>query len=121
MDIAGKTYYSAMTPGTHIKPHCGPHNFKLRARLGIVAPKEAIIRFASTIKSWSKGKCIVFGDSFEHEVWNKSNITRIVLVVDVWNPIFTSQEVQALEYIMPEFYVRDGGEVRSCLLPNEQG
>lgn len=104
VDIAGRTYFSAMTPGIHIKSHCGPHNFKLRTHLGIVTPEEAVIRVGDTIKPWPEGKCIVFDDSFEHEVWNRSNETRIVMIVDVWNPILTKEEISAIKYIMPEFY-----------------
>lgn len=101
-----RTYFSAMSPGIHINPHCGPHNFKLRTHIGIVTPPEAVIRVGSIIKPWVVGKCIVFDDSFEHEVWNKSNITRIVFIVDVWNPNLTVEEIKALEYIMPEYYQR---------------
>ncbi|MBA4242264.1 MAG: hypothetical protein C0448_16205, partial [Sphingobacteriaceae bacterium] len=97
---------SAMNSGIHINPHCGPHNFKLRTHIGIVTPPEAVIRVGSIIKPWVVGKCIVFDDSFEHEVWNKSNITRIVFIVDVWNPNLTVEEIKALEYIMPEYYQR---------------
>ncbi|MCE2706700.1 MAG: aspartyl/asparaginyl beta-hydroxylase domain-containing protein [Proteobacteria bacterium] len=104
VNIAGRTYFSAMTPGIHIKPHCGPHNFKLRTHLGIIAPEAAVIRVGDMTRSWPEGKCIVFDDSFEHEVWNHSTGIRIVLIVDVWNPSLTLAETQALEYIMPEFY-----------------
>lgn len=106
VDIAGRTYFSAMTPGIHIKPHCGPHNFKLRTHLGIATHENAVIRVSDAIKPWQDGQCIVFDDSFEHEVWNRSDITRIVLIVDVWNPILNSDEIKALEFIMPEFYDR---------------
>ncbi|PIR11341.1 MAG: hypothetical protein COV52_04370 [Gammaproteobacteria bacterium CG11_big_fil_rev_8_21_14_0_20_46_22] len=104
VEIAGRTYFSAMTPGIHIKPHCGPHNFKLRTHLGLITPSEAVIRVSDEIKSWKAGECLVFDDSFEHEVWNKSELTRIVLIVDVWNPILSLVERAALRYIMPEFY-----------------
>lgn len=104
VDIAGRTYFSAMTPGIHIKPHCGPHNFKLRTHLGLITPEQARIRVSDETRNWSEGHCLVFDDSFEHEVWNKSESTRIVLIVDVWNPSLTVEEIAALRYIMPEFY-----------------
>ena len=104
VEIAGRTYFSAMPPGIHINPHCGPHNFKLRTHLGIVTPMDAVIRVGNITKSWLEGGCIIFDDSFEHEVWNRSNTTRIVLILDVWNQSLTKLEMQALEYIMPEFY-----------------
>ncbi|MBP6952639.1 MAG: aspartyl/asparaginyl beta-hydroxylase domain-containing protein [Alphaproteobacteria bacterium] len=107
VDIAGRTYFSAMPSGIHIKSHCGPHNFKLRTHLGIITPPEAVIRVANITKPWVQEKCIVFDDSFEHEVWNRSENTRIVLIVDVWNPCLSLEETMALEYIMPEFYERE--------------
>lgn len=96
---AGRVYFSAMTPGTHVEPHCGPHNYKLRCHLGLVTSPLATIRVENVTKSWEDGKCIVFDDSFEHEVWNKSNITRIVLIVDVWNPVLTKDEISALLHL----------------------
>ncbi len=96
---AGRVYFSAMTPGTHVKAHCGPHNFKLRCHLGIVTSPDAVIRVGNEIRYWEDGKCIVFDDSFEHEVWNNSHVTRIVLICDVWNPILTKEEIMALIHI----------------------
>lgn len=96
---AGRVYFSAMTPGTHVTPHCGPHNFKLRCHLGLVTAPEAVIRVGNTIKCWQDGRCLVFDDSFEHEVWNRSTLTRIVLIVDVWNPVLTPEEIKALIHI----------------------
>lgn len=96
---AGRVYFSAMTPGTHVKAHCGPHNFKLRCHLGIVTSPEATIRVGNEIRHWNDRKCLVFDDSFEHEVWNKSQITRIVLIVDVWNPVLTEEEIKALIHV----------------------
>jgi aspartate beta-hydroxylase len=58
-----------------------------------------MIRVGDEIRTWETGKCIVFDDSFEHEVWNRSKITRIVLIVDVWNPILTDAEINALVYL----------------------
>lgn len=98
-DKVGRVYFSAMIPGTHIKPHCGPHNFKLRFHLGIVTDPAARIRVGNDVREWEEGKIIVFDDSFEHEVWNNSNITRIVMIIDVWNPCLSNEEIQALLHI----------------------
>lgn len=96
---AGRVYFSAMSPGINVKPHCGPHNFKLRCHLGLVTDPLAMIRVGDEIRTWKTGQCIVFDDSFEHEVWNRSKITRIVLIVDVWNPVLTDAEINALIYL----------------------
>jgi len=35
-------------------------------------------------RTWEEGKCIIFDDTFRHEVWNPSyDTTRIVLMIDI--------------------------------------
>ena len=36
--------YSVMLPGTHVWPHTGPTNCRLRLHLGLVIPKNVAIR-----------------------------------------------------------------------------
>ncbi|CAM9788851.1 unnamed protein product, partial [Discosporangium mesarthrocarpum] len=33
-----------------------------------------------------QGKCLLFDDCFEHEVWNHSNKERVILLFDLWHP-----------------------------------
>jgi aspartate beta-hydroxylase len=96
----GLVYFSVLTEGTHITPHCGPTNTRLRCHLGLVVPQGCQIRVGSETRSWEEGKCLIFDDSFEHEVWNSDQQARVVLVVDVWHPDLTTAEVWALGQIM---------------------
>ncbi|CAN0545528.1 unnamed protein product, partial [Ectocarpus sp. 8 AP-2014] len=32
------------------------------------------------------GKCLVFDDCYEHEVWNKTERERVLLLFDLWHP-----------------------------------
>jgi aspartate beta-hydroxylase len=93
---AGLTYFSALGPRTHVAAHCGPTNTRLRCHLGIVVPDGCRIRVGSTTRTWEAGRCIVFDDSFEHEVWNDGDRHRYVLILDVWHPDLTPAEVWAL-------------------------
>ena len=36
---------------------------------------------------WKEGESILFDDSWEHEVYNKSNDIRVVLIVDFLRPM----------------------------------
>ncbi len=36
----------------------------------------------------------MFDDSFEHEAWNDSDSSRIILIFDVWHSDFTDKEVK---------------------------
>src|SRR4030095_3869394 len=73
--------FSALDPGTHIKPHHGQWNFRLTIHLGLIVPENCEFRVASEIRFWEEGKCLVFDDSFEHEVWNKGGHTRFCLLI----------------------------------------
>jgi aspartate beta-hydroxylase len=95
--LGGLIYFSAMTPGTHIHPHTGPTNLRLRCHLGLVIPEGCGISVGSESRTWEEGKCLVFNDSLVHEAWNMGVRTRFVLVVDVWHPDLTHDEIQAIE------------------------
>ena len=41
---------------------------------------------SATIRAWKQGECLVFDDSFEHEVFHDGNADRIVLICDCWHP-----------------------------------
>nr|XP_022915654.1 aspartyl/asparaginyl beta-hydroxylase isoform X1 [Onthophagus taurus] len=88
----GQVKFSVMHPGTHVWPHCGPTNCRLRVHLGLKVPPKTYIRVAEEIRSWEEGKIIVFDDSFEHEVWHNGTEYRLVLIVDVWHPELTKAE-----------------------------
>ena len=50
------------------------------------------MRVATETVRWREGELIVFDDSFEHEVWNESGETRIVLIVDFNHPDLPEKE-----------------------------
>ncbi|BBD63887.1 putative hydroxylase [Nostoc commune NIES-4072] len=45
-------------------------------------PNDCAIRVGHETKNWEEGKCLVFDDTLEHEVWNHGNIPRIILLID---------------------------------------
>ncbi|XP_051826096.1 aspartyl/asparaginyl beta-hydroxylase isoform X4 [Antechinus flavipes] len=96
----GQIKYSVMHPGTHVWPHTGPTNCRLRMHLGLVIPKEGCkIRCAQDTKIWEEGKVLIFDDSFEHEVWQDASSLRLIFIVDVWHPELTPQQRRSLPAI----------------------
>ncbi|XP_042521806.1 aspartyl/asparaginyl beta-hydroxylase isoform X3 [Dipodomys spectabilis] len=96
----GQIKYSIMHPGTHVWPHTGPTNCRLRMHLGLVIPKEGCkIRCANETKTWEEGKVLIFDDSFEHEVWQDASSFRLIFIVDVWHPELTPQQKRSLPAI----------------------
>lgn len=92
----GQIKFSLLEPGTHVWPHTGPTNCRLRAHLGLVVPANTRIRVANETRTWEEGRFIVFDDSFEHEVWNDSNAFRLVLIIDFWHPDLTESQRKSL-------------------------
>jgi hypothetical protein len=92
----GDFVLSAMRPGAHLKPHCSIDDLRLRIHLGLAIPEGCSIRVANETRTWQEGRCLTFEDSFEHEVWNRSNARRVVLIVDLWHPDLTPIEIRAL-------------------------
>lgn len=82
--------FSILSPRKHILDHRGPYKGVLRYHLGLIVPKDAQacrIRVGDDIRHWEDGKSLVFDDTFNHEVWNDTDETRVVLFVDVLRPL----------------------------------
>ncbi|XP_059048104.1 aspartyl/asparaginyl beta-hydroxylase isoform X2 [Achroia grisella] len=95
----GQIKFSAIEPGTHVRPHVGPTNCRLRMHLGLSNTKDTFIRVDQKTRQWQVGKVFMFDDSFEHEVWHNGTGTRLVLIVDVWHPDLTTSERRNLPAI----------------------
>lgn len=83
-------WFSILKPGYRIPPHKGPTNGIVRIHLGLIIPEQrdqCWIRVDDRILHWDEGKCIVFDDSFEHEVQNNTDQQRVVLFFDVLRPL----------------------------------
>lgn len=92
----GDMLFSAMSAHSRLQPHCSIDNLRVRLHLGITVPERCGIRVGSETRHWDEGQCLVFEDSFEHEVWNHSDARRIVLIADLWHPDLTDVEIEAL-------------------------
>lgn len=82
--------FSIFEPGKHLPPHRGPYNGVLRFHLGLIVPNhpdKIAIRVDRQVCNWQEGKALIFDDAFEHEAWNHSDETRVVLFVDFNKPL----------------------------------
>jgi ornithine lipid ester-linked acyl 2-hydroxylase len=83
--------FSVFEPGKHLKSHRGPYNGVLRLHLGLMVPDTpphtVAIRVDDTVCHWQEGKVLIFDDAYEHEAWNYSDETRVVLFVDFVKPL----------------------------------
>ena len=88
--------FSVLTPGTHILPHHGVTNTRLVLHLPLVVPENCNLVVGGENHAWQEGRCVVFDDTYLHEAWNRGSSTRVVLIMDVWNPYLTEVERLAI-------------------------
>ena len=58
--VTGNIKFSMLKPGTHIPPHCGPSNYRIRLHLGLFVPDGTWIRVGNSTLAWEDGRAIVF-------------------------------------------------------------
>jgi len=82
--------FSILEPGKHLPPHRGPYNGVLRLHLGLIVPEpreQLGIRVEKEVYRWKEGEAVIFDDAYEHEAWNRTPHTRVVLFVDFRKPL----------------------------------
>lgn len=91
--------WSLLKPGTHIQPHHGLLNTRLICHIPLLVPGNCALRVGNETRDWREGEALVFDDSFEHEAWNQSDHTRVVLLFEIWRPEISLEERAALTAI----------------------
>ena len=84
--------FSLLRPGAHIPPHCGLVNTRLICHLPLIVPTGCRFRVGNEVREWRKGVTWAFDDTIEHEAWNDSEETRVILLFEIWRPELTAQE-----------------------------
>jgi tetratricopeptide (TPR) repeat protein len=84
--------FSLLKPGAHIPPHNGLINTRLVCHLPVIVPGRCRFRVGNEERDWTEGKAWAFDDTIEHEAWNRSDRTRVILLFDVWRPELSDEE-----------------------------
>jgi hypothetical protein len=84
--------FSLLRPGAQIPPHTGLINTRLICHLPLVVPEGCTFRVGNETRAWVEGKAWLFDDTMEHEAWNRSRETRVILLFEVWRPEVTAEE-----------------------------
>jgi aspartate beta-hydroxylase len=88
--------FSVFTTGTHLLPHRGVTNTRVVGHLPLLVPEDSALSVGGEIHVWRPGEVVVFDDTYEHEAWNRSPRTRVVMIFDTWNPYLTEAERAAV-------------------------
>ncbi|MEO7916810.1 MAG: aspartyl/asparaginyl beta-hydroxylase domain-containing protein, partial [Dokdonella sp.] len=99
-DHAPECLYSVLSPGAHILPHRGVTNTRTVTHLPLIVPGNGALCVAGEARAWQEGRCFSFDDTFLHEAWNHSDQTRVILLLDSWNPHMTEVEQLAISELV---------------------
>jgi aspartate beta-hydroxylase len=96
---SGTVFISRLTPGAHVPKHCGATNTQLTCHFGIVVPDGVELRVAREVRRQPEGRCMIFDDSFEHEVWNRSGSPRYNVFMQLWHPDLSDEEIAGIQQL----------------------
>ena len=100
-DQAPEICFSILRAGTVILPHYGVTNTRLVMHLPLVVPGDCALNVTGGGEHhWAEGELVMFDDTFEHDAWNKSSDTRVVLLMDCWNPHLSAAERLAVKQLI---------------------
>jgi aspartyl/asparaginyl beta-hydroxylase (cupin superfamily) len=86
-------FFSTLSAGASIAPHCGPTNTRLRVHIPcVVPPGDAGLVVAGERRAWEVGKPLIFDDSFLHHAYNSTSGDRLVFLFDIWAPTLHPEE-----------------------------
>ena len=55
------------------------------------------MRVGDETRAWTTGHLAIFDDSINHEAWNNSDATRVILLFDVPRPELDNDEQRAID------------------------
>jgi aspartyl/asparaginyl beta-hydroxylase (cupin superfamily) len=84
--------FSLLRPGAHIPPHTGYINTRLICHLPLIVPESCAFRVGNDTRGPVEGKAWLFDDTMEHEAWNASAETRVILLFEIWRPELSAEE-----------------------------
>ena len=98
---APEVCFSIIQPGSHIMPHHGVTNSRLVMHLPLVVPPGCALNIIDAGEHhWREGQLMMFDDTFQHEAWNRSELPRIILLMDCWNPHLDAVEQAATKALV---------------------
>ena len=81
-------FFSILRPGTHIPAHRGVTKGLVTCHLGLQVPRGPVrMDVGARTVGWAEGETLVFDDTYRHEVWNDTDETRVVLLIQAARPL----------------------------------
>jgi aspartyl/asparaginyl beta-hydroxylase (cupin superfamily) len=101
--------FSLLKPGAHIPAHNGFVNTRLICHLPLIVPPGCHFRVGNDVREWREGQAWLFDDTIQHEAWNRSDRTRVILLFETWRPELTPEERELVRTLF-EAIDAEGGQ-----------
>jgi aspartate beta-hydroxylase len=98
--FAPTVIFSALEARTRIPPHTGSTNTRLLVHLPLILPGPARFRVGNETRNWRMGEAWAFDDTIDHEAWNDADALRVIMILDIWNPLLTEDEREAVTALL---------------------
>lgn len=100
--ISGEVALLRLAPMASLQPHHDDNDYQQTVHLGLSIPPDCAIRAGGDTRTWEEGRPLVFSPSYLHEVWNRSQEPRDILLIDIWHMDLAVPEVEALTALRRE-------------------
>lgn len=101
-DHAPEICFSVLGADTHILPHYGTTNTRSVVHLPLIVPDGCALKVLDRVIPGKAGECFAFDDTYLHEAWNRGTGTRVILLMDTWNPHLSEVEKLALAEVVSQ-------------------
>jgi aspartyl/asparaginyl beta-hydroxylase (cupin superfamily) len=82
-------------------PHHGVTNTRLVFHLPLIVPERCALNIVDVgPHEWREGEPMMFDDTYQHEAHNDSGSTRVILLMDCWNPHLSPPERAAVKSLV---------------------
>jgi beta-hydroxylase len=81
--------FATLPPNAYLGKHRDPFAGALRYHLALRTPNhpKCWIAVDGERRVWADGKAMVFDETFVHEAWNGTDVTRLILLCDIERPV----------------------------------
>lgn len=81
--------FATLPPRAYLGKHRDPFAGALRYHLGLRTPNhpKCWIAVDGVRHNWRDGEAVVFDETFVHEAWNGTDVTRLILLCDIERPL----------------------------------
>jgi ornithine lipid ester-linked acyl 2-hydroxylase len=105
--------FNFLEPQSRILPHCGDTNAIYRCHFGVEIPDSLPIcgfRVKNETRSWKEGEWFAFMDAYEHEAFNMTDQTRMIILMDILRPEYANQRSRITSTVMTSLFLQKRAE-----------